>query len=158
PPLFILAELLLFDLALTHGTVAGSAKNFMDCGIVLGAILKDYGRAYRMGKVAFALLERQIPTPLESAVNFLFGCFISHFGAHFHEGLEALERGHRRGVELGDTLHASYSSVHHAKSTLFAGKPLVECRAAAELALAYTRATGAVGHEAVPRMLLRALD
>jgi histidine kinase len=158
PPLFILAELLLFDLALTHGTVPGSAKNFMDCGIVLGAILKDYGRAYRMGKVAFALLERQIPTPLESAVNFVFGCFISHFGAHFHEGLEALERGHRRGVELGDTLHASYSIVHHAKSTLFAGKPLVECRAAAELALAYTRATGAVGHEAVPRMLLRALD
>jgi len=158
PPLFILAELLLFDLALTHGTVPGSAKNFMDCGIVLGAILKDYGRAYRMGKVAFALLERQIPTPLESAVNFVFGCFISHFGAHFHEGLEALERGHRRGVELGDTLHASYSSVHHAKSTLFAGKPLVDCRATAELALAYTRATGAVGHEAVPRMLLRALD
>ncbi len=158
PPLFILAELNLFDLALTHGTVPGSAKNFMDCGIVLGAILKDYGRAYRMGKVAFALLERQIPTPLESAVNFVFGCFISHFGAHFHEGLEALERGHRRGVELGDTLHASYSSVHHAKSTLFAGKPLVECRARAELALSYTRATGAVGHEAVPRMLLRALD
>lgn len=158
PPLFILAELLLFDLALTHGTVPGSAKNFMDCGIVLGAILKDYGRAYRMGKVAFALLERQIPTPLESAVNFVFGCFISHFGAHFHEGLEALERGHLRGVELGDTLHASYSIVHHAKSTLFAGKPLAECRAAADLALDYTRATGAVGHEAVPRMLLRALD
>jgi predicted ATPase/GAF domain-containing protein/tRNA A-37 threonylcarbamoyl transferase component Bud32 len=157
PPLFILAELLLFDLALTHGTVAGSAKNFMDCGIVFSAILKDYGRAYRMGKVAFTLLERQIPTPLESAVNFVFGCFISHFGAHFREGLEALARGHRRGVELGDTLHASYSIVHHAKSSLFAGLELADCRSATELALAYTRATGAVGHEAVPRLLRRAL-
>jgi predicted ATPase/GAF domain-containing protein/tRNA A-37 threonylcarbamoyl transferase component Bud32/HPt (histidine-containing phosphotransfer) domain-containing protein len=157
PPLFILAELILFDLALTHGTVPGSAKNFMDCGIVLGAILKDYARAYRMGKVSFTLLERQIPTPLEAAVNFVFGCFISHFGAHFHEGLEALARGHRRGVELGDTLHASYSAIHGAKSALFAGVELSECRTTTELALAYTRATGAVGHEAVPRMLLRAL-
>jgi predicted ATPase/GAF domain-containing protein/tRNA A-37 threonylcarbamoyl transferase component Bud32/HPt (histidine-containing phosphotransfer) domain-containing protein len=157
PPLFILAELILFDLALTHGTVAGSAKNFMDCGIVLGAILKDYPRAYRMGKVAFAMLERQIPTPLESAVNFVFGCFISHWGAHFQEGLDALARGHRRGVELGDTLHASYSIVHHAKSSFFAGKELAECKNATELAFAYTRATGAVGHEAVPRMLRRAL-
>jgi predicted ATPase/GAF domain-containing protein len=157
PPLFILAELILFDLALTHGTVAGSAKNFMDCGIVFSAILKDYARAYRMGKVAFSMLERQIPTPLESAVNFVFGCFISHFGAHFQEGLDALARGHRRGVELGDTLHASYSIVHHAKSSFFAGRELADCRSTSELALAYTRAAGAVGHEAVPRMLRRAL-
>jgi predicted ATPase/GAF domain-containing protein len=157
PPLFILAELILFDLALSYGIVAGSAKNFMDCGIVFSAILKDYGRAYRMGKVALGMLERQIPTPLESAVNFVFGCFISHFGAHCQEGLEALARGHRRGVELGDTLHASYSIVHHAKSSLFAGKELADCKSATELALAYTRATGAVGHEAVPRLLRRAL-
>ena len=40
PPLFILAELVLFDLALCHGTVPGSAKNIMDCGIVFSAILE----------------------------------------------------------------------------------------------------------------------
>jgi predicted ATPase/GAF domain-containing protein/HPt (histidine-containing phosphotransfer) domain-containing protein len=157
PPQFILAELMLFDLALTHGTVAASAKNFMDCGIVLGAMLNDYERAYRMGKVAFRLLERQMPTPLESAVNFVFGCFISHWGAHHQEGLDALARGFQRGVELGDVLHASYSVVHRCKSYLFAGKELGECQAQTDRALAYTLETGAVGHVAVPRILARAL-
>ncbi|MEY2934050.1 MAG: hypothetical protein RL033_4799 [Pseudomonadota bacterium] len=158
PPLFILAELILFDLASSHGTVPGSAKNFMDCGIVFSAILADYGRAYRMGRAAFQLLERRLPTTLESAVNFVFGCFISHWGAHFSEGLAALERGHQRGVELGDVLHASYSIVHHAKSMFFAGKPLAECAAATERALAYTLETGAVGHSALPRSLRRAVE
>jgi predicted ATPase/HPt (histidine-containing phosphotransfer) domain-containing protein len=157
PPLFILAELILFDLAVTHGTIAASAKNFMDCGIVLGAMLGDYPRAYRMGKVAFTLLERHAPTPLESAVNFVFGCFISHWGAHHREGLDALARGYQRGVELGDVLHASYSIVHRAKSAFFAGKELGDCQAETERAMTYTQATGAVGHAAMPRIQARAL-
>ncbi len=157
PPLFILAELLLFDLALSHGTVPGSAKNFMDCGIVFSAILGDYGRAYRMGRAAFQLLERRLPTPLESAVNFVFGCFISHWGSHYGESLAALERAHQRGVELGDVLHASYAVVHLAKSLFFGGKPLPECSAAAERALRYTTETGAVGHTALPRSLRRTI-
>jgi len=157
PPLFILAELVLFDLLLCHGTVPGSAKNIMDCGIVFSAILKDYERAYRMGRVAFKLLERSLPTPLESSVNFVFGCFISHWGAHCQEGLDALARGFARGVELGDVLHASYSVVHHAKSLLFAGRELDQCVTMTDRALAYTVETGAVGHMAMPRLLRRAL-
>lgn len=157
PPLFILAELVLIDLALCHGTVPGSAKNIMDCGIVFSAILKDYERAYRMGRVAYKLLERSLPTPLESSVNFVFGCFISHWGAHCQEGLDALARGFARGVELGDVLHASYSVVHHAKSLLFAGKELGQCVISTNRALAYTLETGAVGHMAMPRLLRRAL-
>ncbi|HVZ32323.1 MAG TPA: serine/threonine-protein kinase PknK, partial [Polyangiaceae bacterium] len=157
PPLFILAELELFDMALTHGTVPGSAKNVMDCGIVFSAILADYGRAYRMGRSAYRLLERILPTTLESSVNFVFGCFISHWGAHFQEGLDALARGHQRGVELGDVLHASYSIIHRAKSLLFAGRSLADCDTQTERALAYTQATGAVGLAALPRMLRRAI-
>jgi predicted ATPase/tRNA A-37 threonylcarbamoyl transferase component Bud32/HPt (histidine-containing phosphotransfer) domain-containing protein len=157
PPLFILAELILFDMALTHGTVPGSAKNVMDCGIVFSAILKDYSRAYRMGRAAFKLLERSLPTPLESSVNFVFGCFISHWGAHYQEGLDALARGYQRGIDLGDTLHASYSIVHQAKSMLFAGKRLDDCATLTNRALAYCQDTGAVGNAALPHILRRAL-
>ncbi|HTV18744.1 MAG TPA: serine/threonine-protein kinase PknK, partial [Polyangiaceae bacterium] len=157
PPLFILAELVLFDLALTHGTVPGSAKNFMDCGIVLGSSLGDYAGAYRMGKEAFTLLDRIVPTPLEAGVNFVFGCFISHWGAHFQEGLDALARAHQRGVELGDVLHASYGIIHRAKSLFFSGRDLAECQAQADRALAYTIETGSVGHVAVPRLVRRAV-
>jgi len=144
-------------MALTHGTVPGSAKNVMDCGIVFSAILKDYGRAYRMGRAAFQLLERSLPTPLESSVNFVFGCFISHWGAHHQEGLDALARGYQRGVDLGDVLHASYSIVHQAKSMLFAGKRLEDCVAQTNRALAYCQQTGAVGNAALPHILRRTL-
>ncbi|HKO93379.1 MAG TPA: serine/threonine-protein kinase PknK, partial [Polyangiaceae bacterium] len=47
PPLFILAELLMFDLALCHGISPVSAKNFVDCGMIQGAVLGDYASAYR---------------------------------------------------------------------------------------------------------------
>ncbi len=158
PPLFILAELVIFDLALTHGTTPASCKNFVDCGIVLNVILRDSAAAYRMGRVAFALLERHLPTPLESPVNFVFGCFISQWGAHYREGLDALARSHQRGIELGDVQHAAYAIVHRALRLFFAGCELSECRAQADRAAAYTHESKAVGQWSAARIVSRALS
>ena len=36
PPLFVLADLLTFDLALTHGITPVCAKGFVDCGMIQG--------------------------------------------------------------------------------------------------------------------------
>ena len=47
-----------FDLALSHGTHAVCAKNFVDVGMIQGAALGDYASAYRLGKVAFRMVER----------------------------------------------------------------------------------------------------
>ncbi|HEY3592937.1 MAG TPA: GAF domain-containing protein, partial [Polyangiaceae bacterium] len=157
PPLFILAELILFDHELSHGLLPASCKNIVDCGILLGTILNDYGGAYRMGKAAFVLLDRQMPTPLESPVNFVFGCFIAHWGSHFQEGLDALARGYQRGVELGDVLHAAYSTAHRAKNLFLAGRDLAECQTETERAIAYTIETGAVGQMAIARVVERAV-
>ena len=157
PPLFILADLIIFDLTLTHGTTPASSKNFVDCGIVLNVILRDSAAAYRMGRAAFAHLERHSPTPLESPVNFVFGCFISHWGAHYGEGLEALARSHQRGIELGDVQHAAYAIVHRALRLFFAGRDLAECKAQTDRAEGYCREAKAVGQESAARILQRAL-
>ncbi|HEY4016425.1 MAG TPA: AAA family ATPase [Polyangiaceae bacterium] len=157
PPLFILAELIIFDLTLTYGTTPASSKNFVDCGIVLNVILRDSAAAYRMGRAAFAHLERHSPTPLESPVNFVFGCFISQWGAHYGEGLEALARSHQRGIELGDVQHAAYAIVHRALRLFFAGRDLAECKAQTDRAEGYCREAKAVGQETAARILQRAL-
>lgn len=153
PPLFILAELIMFDLTLTHGTTPASCKNFVDCGIVLNLVLRDGAAAYRMGRAAFALLDRQAPTPLESSVNFVFGCFISQWGAHYQEGLDALARSHQRGIELGDLPHAAYAILHRGLRLFFAGRDLGDCQTQADRAAVFAHEARAVGQGSAARIL-----
>jgi predicted ATPase/signal transduction histidine kinase len=144
PPLFVLAELMMFDLALTHGVTAASCKNFVDCGIIQGGVLGNYDVAYRLGQTAFELLKRYSPTPLESAVRFVFGGWISHWRAHFSEGLAGLEESRRRGIEMGDLHHASYAVVFKVQRLPMVGTDLAICRAENQSAIAYlTRVRGA---------------
>jgi predicted ATPase/HPt (histidine-containing phosphotransfer) domain-containing protein/PAS domain-containing protein len=157
PPLFILAELMMFDLALTRGVTQASCKNFVDCGIIQASILGNPDVAYRLGRVAFKLLERYTPTPLESAVHFVFGGFVSHWKAHFSEGVRAHEICQRRGLELGDPSHVAYAWVHRVQRSILTGRPLEEC--ASELREATSHLTSArmfgplVGAQPVARAL-----
>jgi predicted ATPase/HPt (histidine-containing phosphotransfer) domain-containing protein len=145
PPLFVLAELLMFDLALSHGVTEISCKNFVDCGIIQGGILGDYQIAYRLGQTAFKLLERYRPTPLESSVHFVFGAFVSHFRQPFREGCESLERAARAGLELGDIQHVAYATVHRSHRSLLVGTSLSDCEHEAREALEFLEGAHAVG-------------
>ena len=144
PPLFILAELMMFDLALIHGTSVVSCKNFVDCGIIQGGILGDYAGAYRLGKVAFALLERYAPTPIESGVNFVFANFVSHWRAPYQEGVDAFARARRVGIDMGDVQHAAYAYTLGAHRLVAIGRPLAECQGEVEAAQAFFRDVHAV--------------
>ncbi|HET7541059.1 MAG TPA: AAA family ATPase [Polyangiaceae bacterium] len=139
PPLFILAELMMFDLALTRGVAAVSCKNFVDCGILQASILNNHDVAYRLGRVAFELLERFAPTPLESSVNFVFGGFVSHWKAHFSEGTRAYETCQRRGLELGDMSHVAYAWAHQTQRSILTGRPLDDCQRELDDATSYLR-------------------
>lgn len=133
PPLFILAELLMFDLALVHGVSPASCKNFVDCGIIQAAMLNNHDVAYRLGKAAFALVERYSPTPFESGVSFVFAAFVSHWKAPFQEAFTAFDRAEKSGVELGDLQHVAYALVHRTQRWISTGKHLGDCqREAAE--------------------------
>jgi len=143
PPLFILAELIMFDLALERGVTPVSCKNFVDCGIILGGILGDYEMAYRLGRAAFALVERYAPTPLESGVHFVFATFVSHWRAPFREGFDAYAHAVRTGHELGDLKHPVYTRVLVLQRMLLVGRSLDECRTECEGAVAALRQLGA---------------
>lgn len=159
PPLFILAELIMFDLALVHGVTAVSCKNFVDCGIIQGGILGDYETAYRLGKVAFAMLDRYAPTPLESGVHFVFAAFVSHWRAPAREGFEAFARGVRVGLELGDPRHPPTTRVLVLQRMLLTGAPLDECQAEGERTIAHLNelhaTNNAIGATAANRVVSR---
>jgi predicted ATPase/HPt (histidine-containing phosphotransfer) domain-containing protein len=157
PPLFILAELMMFDLALTSGTADVSCKNFVDCGIIQGAVLGNYEVAYQLGLAAFELLERYRTSGLGSAVHFVFANFISHWRAPFGEGVDANATAIRLGLESGDVQHAAYASVHRCQRMLLVGRHLDECDAENRSALAYLKSARAVGQLIGMLVTLRAV-
>lgn len=136
PPLFILAELTMFDLALSHGTTAVSAKNFVDCGLILGGILGDHSAAYRLGKVAFRVLERYAARALECQVNFVFAAYVSSWAAPYREAREAFDAARRLGIETGDYQHFAFSEALRVRMLIHMGRHLDECESEVRTLLA----------------------
>jgi predicted ATPase/HPt (histidine-containing phosphotransfer) domain-containing protein len=136
PPLFILSELLMFDLALTHGTTRVSCKNFVDCGIIQGPALGDYERAYRLGKVAFEFLKRDGSRHLAAAVGFVFSTFVSHWRAPYRESLAGFAEAERWALEFGDVEHGLYAQALGTQRCFFVGQPLDACQARLDSAVA----------------------
>jgi predicted ATPase/GAF domain-containing protein/HPt (histidine-containing phosphotransfer) domain-containing protein len=136
PPLFILAELLMFDLALSVGLVPESAKNFVDCGMLQGGILGDFDRAYRLGKAAFTLLARCNARSLSAGIHFVFAAYVSVWGAPHSEAVESFKLAQRLGIETGDYAHLGFSEALRGRLLLFLGRPLDECEAESESLLA----------------------
>jgi predicted ATPase/HPt (histidine-containing phosphotransfer) domain-containing protein len=128
PPLFLLAELTMFDLALTRGVDAASCKNFADCGILLIALLGDYDAAHRLGLAAFELLKRFRRTPVEAGVCFVFAGFLSHWKAPYREVFAIYDRVERSGLELGDLQHVAYAKNDRAQRSFLIGARLRACR------------------------------
>jgi predicted ATPase len=134
PPLFILADLITFDLALTHGTTAVCAKSFVDCGLIQGGALGDYAAAYRLGKVAFRVLERYDARALAGQVHFVFAAYVSPWGAPYAEALHSFEESRRLDIETGDHQHLAFNEALYLRMLLHLGRHLDECEAAARSA------------------------
>ena len=158
PPLFILAELLMFDLALSHGITAVSAKNFVDCGMIQGAVLGDYAAAYRLGQVAFQVLERYQARALASQVHFVFAAYVSLWGAPYAEAVDSFHKSQRFGIETGDHQHLAYAQALYLRMLINLGRPLDECEAEAASAQTLLERIRAVSQADAIRLCRRALD
>jgi hypothetical protein len=141
-PLFVLGELLMFELAAEHGVVASTAKNFVDCSVIQVKVFRDYTRALDFADAAFALLERFRPTALASAVEFVYGAFVAQWCDEPSAIIESLDDGQREGAELGDTLHATCAATWRGLLRRSIGTPLRVCLADLESAAAYGSTMG----------------
>lgn len=128
PPLFILAELVMFDRSLSRGVDAVSCKNFADCSIILMAFLGDYDAAYRLGTAAFELLKRFAPTPVEAGICFVFAGFLSHWKEPYPEVFAIYDRAEKSGLALGDLQHVAYAKSDRVQRSFWIGAQLRACR------------------------------
>ncbi len=128
PPLFILAELTMFDLMVEHGLTGFSAKNLVDCGIIQGGILGNYDAAYRLGKLAFEVLRRFDARRVASSVHFVFGAYISSWRVPHAEALAAFDECYRVGMETGDIQHMGFATALKLHRLLHVGYELPALR------------------------------
>ncbi len=127
PRLFLLLELTMFDLTMQHGLTAVSAKNIVDCGIIVGGILGDHDKAYELAQAAFAMLERFKSRAIASSVNFAFATYISSWRAGPAEALAAFDEGHRLALETGDLQHMGFCTTLRMHRLLHLGRDLRDC-------------------------------
>jgi predicted ATPase/GAF domain-containing protein/HPt (histidine-containing phosphotransfer) domain-containing protein len=137
PPLFILAELIMFDIAVEHGLTPMSAKNLVDCGIIQGGMLGDYATAYRLAQVAFGVLERYDARAIASGVHFVFGTYVSSWRAPHREALDALAECYRVGMETGDVQHMGFGTALRMHRLLHVGHDLRDCGRELATAIAF---------------------
>jgi predicted ATPase len=87
PPLFVLIESIMLDMAITYGTTEVSCKNFVDFGMIQGTILGNYEAGYKFSEVAFQVIEKYRAESLKPSVYYVFSTFVSHFRSHYSEGI-----------------------------------------------------------------------
>lgn len=157
PPLFILIVLMMFDLAMSHGTTAISSKNFADCGMIQGSILGDYDAGYRLGQAAFAIINKYKADSLKSSVYFVFSAFISHWRVHYQESLDYYDLSYQSGLQTGDIHHVAYSCAHKVHRLFYIGRNLEECKRETENAIVLLDKSKAVIQLFVAQILLHSI-
>jgi signal transduction histidine kinase len=118
-------------LSLEHGNCATSARGYCSFAILLHAMGQD-DAAYVFAKAGVELNRRRGEPALESAVQFLFGTFVSPWKRPIEESLECLRAGFARGLETGDYPHMAYSASVGIAYALTKGAPLAELESSAE--------------------------
>jgi len=132
PPLFMLIEMIMLDMAINYGTTEVSCKNFVDLGIIHGSILGNYEAGYKFGETAFKLIDKYKAESLKPSVCFVFSEYVSHWRAHYSENLKYFDKAIETGLATGDMLHTCYTSSYKALLNLYTGKNLSDCFAESE--------------------------
>ncbi len=138
PALFTLITLMMFELTVTHGTSALSCRCFSDCGHILGKVLGDYKTGYKLGEIAFALINKFKAQTQKPPVYFVF-TYISYWRVHYKESLDYHDLSYKTGLETGDIMHAAYAIAHKVHLQMWVGKNLTESKIETENTIAFLK-------------------
>jgi predicted ATPase/GAF domain-containing protein/signal transduction histidine kinase len=98
------------SLALEHGNSPLSSYFHVMFGIVVAVATKDVDARYRLGRVGIELNERLGVGAVEGASRFVFGALVSHWSRPYAESLDSFRRSLKASLDVGDFIHAGYSS------------------------------------------------
>jgi diguanylate cyclase (GGDEF)-like protein len=155
-PLYLVVTMMMLDLTLQHGLTPESCKCVADCGIIYTSVLGDYETGYRLGKAAFALIDRLSAEWQKPPVCFSF-TYVSHMRKHFSEGLDHYEMSYRSGLKVGDIQHANYARAHKVFLMTWVGANLQECRREAEGTIAFLKESQGMVQMMLAQLVLHAI-
>ncbi len=138
PQLYMLASLMMFEMTSVYGTSPLSCKCFADCGVIMGNMLSDYETGYKLGEAAFELIKKFKAESQKPPVYFIF-TYLSHWRAHYQEGLDYYDMSYRTGLETGDLMHATYAIAHKMHLLMWVGRNLKECKTETENTIAFLK-------------------
>jgi PAS domain S-box-containing protein len=127
------------NITLEHGNSGASPFAYVWLGAYAGSRVDDYGSGFRLGKLAYDLIERRGLTSFKAQVYFGFANFILPWSRPFREGMDLLRRAFGLAREVGDLTYAAYASDSLISHQLVGGLPLAEVQQEAERALAFLR-------------------
>ena len=136
--LYLTATLMMMDLTLRYGITAESCKCVADAGIIVSAMLGDYETGYRLGRAAFALIDKLKADWQRPAVSFSF-TYVSHMRKHYQEALDYYDLSWRSGMEMGDLQHAAYARAHKIHLMMWVGSDLQACERETISAIAFLK-------------------
>ena len=128
PPLYTYIQLTMFDMSIQYGVTEFSCKNFVECGIILGPILKNYSLGYEYSKASFDLLQRFNTHSIKKSAYFVFAAFISHWKAHYSESLEYFDMSIKSSLATGDIVYCTYAMEFKLHRQIYVGKNLSEVK------------------------------
>jgi predicted ATPase/signal transduction histidine kinase len=127
------------NLSLEHGNSDGSCVAYVHLGWFVEPRFGNYQAAFRFGKLALDLVEKQGLERFRTRVSQCFGYFINPWSRHLRTSLDVLRHTFTTGQEAGDLKYATYSCDRLVTILLAAGDPLGEVQREAEMGLQFAR-------------------
>ncbi len=128
PLLSVLLSVHLVRFSVTMGNCEASARAYATFAITLHALGK-FDEAYDMANLGMAVAKRLDARPIAPSVEFLYGTFAVPWVQPLHVAIEHLRASTRIARDVGDSVHAGYSSAVALSYSLLKGdllQPLID--------------------------------
>ncbi len=127
------------NLSLAHGNCDASCYAYVIFAMLLGPQFGAYDEAFRVGKLAFDLVETRGLDKFKARVLMCFGNIVGPWHWHAREGRPLVRRAFAAAQESGDLTFAVYSCHNLVTNLLVCGDPLEEVQRVAEGGFEFSR-------------------
>lgn len=132
---------LLVNLSMEHGNGPDSPLAYATLGSIFCSALAEYRDGYRLGKLAFDLVERHGPLAAKAEVCNIVGCMVAPWSHHLDLSVDLCRIGLRAAQESGNISFTCFQHLQLTLALLGRGAPLDQVVAAAEATEEYSRST-----------------
>lgn len=124
PLVFAASVLRQVRLVARHGNSSVSCLVYVVYGALLAGVAGDVNGAYRFGRLATRLLDRDDTRRVRAQALHTINCLATHWAEHVRVCVEQLREAYQVGLETGELEYACYAAHVAAKDTFLSGQDL----------------------------------